>query len=98
MITSVCAIIEEDGKTFGKLELVRPLPWILFLPGLVVLRTIRVGINIGAFIVGYPQIQPTDMVCLSFKFIDQFSRHRDQRSDFRNNEIAYYFDFLRNKI
>ncbi|KOC69848.1 hypothetical protein WH47_07058, partial [Habropoda laboriosa] len=62
---------EENGKVFGKIELVRPLPWILFLPGLVILRIIRCGLNVGAFILGYPQIQPSGMV----KFM-QKSRRR----------------------
>ncbi|XP_076238848.1 uncharacterized protein LOC143181976 [Calliopsis andreniformis] len=53
---------EENGKVFGKVELVRPLPWILFLPGLVILRIIRGGLNVGAFVLGYPQIQPIGMV------------------------------------
>lgn len=51
---------------FGKIELVRPLPWILFLPGLVILRIIRSGLNLGAFILGYPQIQPSVMVRNTF--------------------------------
>nr|XP_031839401.1 altered inheritance of mitochondria protein 21-like isoform X3 [Nomia melanderi] len=53
---------EENGKVFGKIELVRPLPWILFLPSLIILRMIRGGLNVGAFILGYPQIQPSGMV------------------------------------
>ena len=53
---------EESGKIFGKLELVRPLPWLLFLPGLVILRIIRVGLNVGAYILGYPRVQASGMV------------------------------------
>ncbi|XP_020720068.2 paternally-expressed gene 3 protein isoform X2 [Bombus terrestris] len=53
---------EDDGKVFGKLKLIRPLPWILFLPGLVILRIIRCAINVGAYIFGYPQIKPSGMV------------------------------------
>ncbi|XP_076683176.1 uncharacterized protein LOC143376581 [Andrena cerasifolii] len=62
---------EENGKMFGKVELVRPLPWVLFLPGLVILRIIRTGLNVGALILGYPRIQPSGMV----KFM-QRSRRR----------------------
>lgn len=61
---------EENGKVFGKIELVRPLPWILFLPGLVILRIIRGGLNVGAFILGYPQIQPSGVV----KFVQKGRR------------------------
>ncbi|XP_050586649.1 paternally-expressed gene 3 protein-like isoform X2 [Bombus affinis] len=53
---------EDDGKVFGKLKLTRPLPWFLFLPGLAILRIIRCIINVGAYIFGYPQIQPSGMV------------------------------------
>ncbi|XP_015436175.1 PREDICTED: uncharacterized protein LOC107191613 isoform X2 [Dufourea novaeangliae] len=62
---------EENGKIFGKIELVRPLPWILFLPSLVILRIIRGGLNVGAFLLGYPRIEPSGMV----KFM-QKSRRR----------------------
>ncbi|XP_033180134.1 paternally-expressed gene 3 protein isoform X1 [Bombus impatiens] len=53
---------EDKGKVFGKMQLVRPLPWIIFLPGLLILRIIRCTINVGAYIFGYPQIQPITMV------------------------------------
>ncbi|XP_076287919.1 uncharacterized protein LOC143212714 isoform X5 [Lasioglossum baleicum] len=62
---------EEHGKMFGKIELVRPLPWILFLPGLVILRIIRGGLNAGAFLFGYPRVEAIVMV----KFL-QKSRRR----------------------
>lgn len=61
---------EENGKVFGKIELVRPLPWVLFLPGLVILRIIRVSLNVGAFVLGYPRIQPSGMV----KFVQKGRR------------------------
>nr|XP_033333443.1 uncharacterized protein LOC117224548 isoform X6 [Megalopta genalis] len=53
---------EEDGKIFGRIELLRPLPWILFLPGLIMLRIFRDGINVGAYILGYPRLEPIKMV------------------------------------
>ncbi|XP_043515392.1 surface protein-like isoform X2 [Frieseomelitta varia] len=62
--------IEESGKIFGKLELVRPLPWLLFLPGLVILRMIRIGLNMGAYVLGYPEIQASGMV----KFVQRTRR------------------------
>ncbi|XP_043288190.1 uncharacterized protein Jabba isoform X2 [Venturia canescens] len=55
-------IAEENGKTFGKLELVRPLPWIFFLVVLINLRIFRMGLNIGSLILGYPRIEPAEMV------------------------------------
>ncbi|XP_015606389.1 uncharacterized protein LOC107273086 isoform X2 [Cephus cinctus] len=55
---------ETNGKTFGKMELVRPLPWIFFLPSLIILRAIRMGLNVGAFVLGYPTVQPSGMVKL----------------------------------
>nr|XP_012140263.1 PREDICTED: uncharacterized protein LOC100874610 isoform X2 [Megachile rotundata] len=61
---------EENGKVFGKIELVRPLPWVLFLPGLVILRIIRVSLNVGAFVLGYPRMQPSGMV----KFVQKGRR------------------------
>ncbi|PBC27914.1 hypothetical protein APICC_10094 [Apis cerana cerana] len=61
---------EENGKVFGRIELVRPLPWLFFLPGLVILRIIRCGLNLGAFILGYPQIRPSGMV----KFVQKTRR------------------------
>ncbi|XP_076621239.1 uncharacterized protein LOC143341838 isoform X3 [Colletes latitarsis] len=62
---------EENGKVFGKIQLVRPLPWILFLPSLVMLRIVRAGLNVGAFVLGYPKIQSSGVV----KFV-QKSRRR----------------------
>lgn len=54
----------ENRKDAAKPELVRPLPWLLFLPSLVLLRAIRVTVNMGAFILGYPKITPSRMVRL----------------------------------
>jgi len=53
---------EENGKSFGKIELVRPLPWILFLPTLLVLRIVRISINVTARVLGYPTVEPADMI------------------------------------
>lgn len=61
---------DENGKVFGKVDLVRPLPWVLFLPGLVILRIIRCGLNVGAFILRYPPVQPSGMV----KFVQKGRR------------------------
>ncbi len=53
---------KENGKTFGKADLVRPLPWIIFLPALLFLRIIRIGLDALGAILGYPQVEPSDMV------------------------------------
>ncbi|XP_024877770.1 uncharacterized protein LOC112458394 isoform X1 [Temnothorax curvispinosus] len=53
---------DENRKDSGKPELVRPLPWLLFLPSLVLLRVIRATLNIGGYILGYPEITPSGMV------------------------------------
>ncbi|XP_046472706.1 clumping factor B-like isoform X1 [Neodiprion pinetum] len=53
---------EENGKTFGTIELVRPLPWIFFLPSLIMLRVVRLSVNVGAAVLGYPKLQATGMV------------------------------------
>lgn len=53
---------EENGKSFQSMELVRPLPWVLFLPGLIILRLLRFGWNLGAAVVGYPTMEPSDIV------------------------------------
>ncbi|KAL6428875.1 hypothetical protein ACFW04_008009 [Cataglyphis niger] len=66
---------DENGKSSGKSEFVRPLPWILFLPSLVMLRTMRMTVNIGAFVIGYPQVTPSALV----KFL--------QKSRMRLNDI-----------
>lgn len=47
---------------FSKIELVRPLPWIIFLPSVIMLRVVRFGLNIAASIFGYPKVEPADMV------------------------------------
>ncbi|XP_011497257.1 PREDICTED: uncharacterized protein LOC105361704 [Ceratosolen solmsi marchali] len=62
---------EVNGKSFGKFELVRPLPWFLFLPSLIILRIFRFGLNTVAGILGYTKIEPSDMI-----FIIQKSRRR----------------------
>lgn len=61
---------DENGKTFKQMELVRPLPWLLFLPALVILRLIRTSWNITASIVGYYKIEPSDIV----KFLQKSRR------------------------
>ncbi|KYN18008.1 hypothetical protein ALC57_09653, partial [Trachymyrmex cornetzi] len=61
----------EDEKESGTTELVRPLPWLLFLPCLVIIRLIRVIINIGAFMFNSPKITPSEMI----KFVQTRRRY-----------------------
>ncbi|XP_063976703.1 uncharacterized protein Jabba isoform X2 [Diachasmimorpha longicaudata] len=56
------SVTEENGKFFQSMELVRPLPWVLFLPGLILLRLFRLEWNVGALVFGYPTIEPSDIV------------------------------------
>ncbi|GAB1859547.1 hypothetical protein CAJAP_00626 [Camponotus japonicus] len=62
---------DENKKTSEKSGLVRPLPWILFLPSLIMLRIIRMVMNAGALLIGYSQVTPSGLV----KFL-QISRKR----------------------
>ncbi|XP_051174711.1 uncharacterized protein LOC127290278 isoform X2 [Leptopilina boulardi] len=71
---------DENGKTFGEVELVRPLPWILFLPGLILLRAVRIALNVGAFVCGYPLIQPSGIV----KYVQ---KRRRQLRTIKNNGL-----------
>ncbi|XP_018341280.1 PREDICTED: uncharacterized protein LOC108747890 [Trachymyrmex septentrionalis] len=61
----------EDEKESGTTELVRPLPWLLFLPCLMILRLIRVIVNIGAFLFNYPKITSSEMI----KFVQKRRRY-----------------------
>lgn len=62
---------DENKKTLKKSGLVRPLPWILFLPSLIMLRMLRLTVNAGALLIGYSQVTPSGLV----KFL-QISRKR----------------------
>ncbi|XP_070172000.1 clumping factor A isoform X3 [Polyergus mexicanus] len=68
--------VEDEN---GKSEFVRPLPWILFLPSLVMLRTMRMTMNVGAFIIGYPLVTPRALV----KFLQ---KSRTRLNDIKNSE------------
>lgn len=45
-----------------KSSLVRPMPWIVFLPALVVLRSTRIALSIASFLIGYDWVNPADLV------------------------------------
>lgn len=72
-------LAEDENKEISeKSRLVRPLPWILFLPSLIILRIIRMTVNIGAFIIGYSQVTPSGLV----KFLQT---SRKQLNDIKNS-------------
>ncbi|XP_012537520.1 uncharacterized protein LOC105837355 isoform X2 [Monomorium pharaonis] len=82
---------DENRKDSGKPHLVRPLPWLLFLPSLVLLRVMRVTVNIGAFIFGYSQITPSGMI----KFVQLSRRHlnaamnkRKERQESKDKKLS----------
>lgn len=59
---SLIDISDDNQKDSGKPELVRPLPWLLFLPTLLFLRVIRMIMNAGLCILGYPKLTASGMV------------------------------------
>lgn len=53
----------ETNGTFGQSgPLIRPLPWVLFLPLLILLRIVRACVNAAAMLVGGEGIKPTTIV------------------------------------
>ena len=52
-------------------EIIRPLPWVLFLPTLIILRLVRVTLNIGATVLGYTEIEPSTAVRRSIKIFSK---------------------------
>ncbi|XP_014230876.1 uncharacterized protein LOC106655168 isoform X1 [Trichogramma pretiosum] len=54
--------MEVNGKPSSEVDFVRPLPWILFLPTLIFLRVVRISINLTASVLGYPKVEPIDMI------------------------------------
>uniref|UniRef100_A0A1Q3EVR7 Proteinral transcription factor iif subunit 1 n=2 Tax=Culex tarsalis TaxID=7177 RepID=A0A1Q3EVR7_CULTA len=51
-----------DGSKISAPPLIRPLPWMLFLPALVVMRMVRVGLSLLALLVGRPPVTPASVV------------------------------------
>lgn len=51
-----------DGSKISAPPLIRPLPWLLFLPALVIMRMVRVGLSLLALLVGRPPVTPASMV------------------------------------
>ncbi|XP_077291806.1 jabba isoform X2 [Arctopsyche grandis] len=58
-------------KTVAVAELTRPLPWILFLPTLLMLRFLREGLSLGALIMGKEPVRPSAIV----KFVQNCRRN-----------------------
>ncbi|EDS45770.1 conserved hypothetical protein [Culex quinquefasciatus] len=52
----------SDGSKISAPPLIRPLPWMLFLPALVVMRMVRVGLSLLALMVGRPPVTPASVV------------------------------------
>jgi hypothetical protein len=54
--------IDSDEKSIHPPPLIRPLPWLLFLPALIVLRFIRTGLSLLLLICGQSPITPVALV------------------------------------
>lgn len=52
----------ENNDTISAPPLVRPLPWLFFIPLLLVLRLVRTAISVGALLLGKSPVTPTAMV------------------------------------
>ncbi|XP_012214460.1 protein P54 isoform X2 [Linepithema humile] len=89
---------DENGKILEKLELVRPLPWILFLPSLIILRIIKISLNIIIFLLGFSLITANDLVkftqklrmhLIALKCSEMETRHyKDKRSSMNEAKQA----------
>ncbi|XP_023246962.1 uncharacterized protein LOC106642631 isoform X1 [Copidosoma floridanum] len=55
---------EKNGEPCGKTELKRPLPWIIFLPTLVVLRITRLALNFSVYILSMEPYEPAHMLLM----------------------------------
>lgn len=58
----VCYYFLVGRKGKAPASLVRPLPWIVFLPTLIVLRYIRIVLSLAAICLGFDEIEATTMV------------------------------------
>lgn len=56
------SITDSDEKTLQPPPLIRPLPWLVFLPALVVLRLVRIGLSLLFLVCGQSPVTPTSMV------------------------------------
>jgi Domain of unknown function (DUF4820) len=53
---------ESDEKTIHPPPLIRPLPWLVFLPALIALRFLRTGLSLVLLMVGQGPVTPKSMV------------------------------------
>lgn len=53
---------EDIGSNISGPPLIRPLPWLLFLPALIVLRMVRSTLSLGARFIGRGPVLPSSMV------------------------------------
>lgn len=53
----------DSTKSFSPPPLVRPMPWILFLPALLALRLLRCALSVIALLFGNPPVEPIAIVC-----------------------------------
>uniref|UniRef100_A0A182JQQ0 Uncharacterized protein n=1 Tax=Anopheles christyi TaxID=43041 RepID=A0A182JQQ0_9DIPT len=64
--TSAAAAATDESEDFGSNisgpPLIRPLPWLLFLPALIVLRMVRSALSLGARFIGRGPVLPSNMV------------------------------------
>lgn len=62
-LKKICFPDSDSNGTFGKPSpLVRPLPWVLFLPMLLIMRVVRASLNLAAVFVGMDNVKPTTIV------------------------------------
>lgn len=72
----------------------RPLPWLLFLPALVALRCSRTFVSLLALMVGYPSVDPADVVSFLQKLRREvravkYQGQRNIRHRRQNTTLAY---------
>lgn len=60
--TSAADESEDVGGNISRPPLIRPLPWLLFLPALIALRLVRSALSMGARVVGRGPVLPSSMV------------------------------------
>ncbi|XP_035904579.1 SUN domain-containing protein 2 isoform X2 [Anopheles stephensi] len=53
---------EDIGSNISRPPLIRPLPWLLFLPALIALRMVRSALSMGARVVGRGPVLPSSVV------------------------------------
>ncbi|XP_012214462.1 serine protease HtrA-like isoform X4 [Linepithema humile] len=97
---------DENGKILEKLELVRPLPWILFLPSLIILRIIKISLNIIIFLLGFSLITANDLVkftqklrmhLIALKCSEMETRHYKVTTTLEENSVTESMDSIKRR-